>query len=429
MRTFLLQKTHQWWSDTFLRNSLIFSVASFGVSVLHYIFNLLVARGFSVAEYGEYLTALSYVTLLSIPTATVSAIVIKKVGQQATDLRPKFIWGLVYWVRAAVVRTLPLLVLGFGAVAVGLWWRANLTLVSVVFIMAMVLITFVQSFFFALLQAEKKFLVHGGVLLLAAITKVGVAVVVLLVAPSLFWLYAGFAVGTFLGLVLAYHQSLPDPVTGASSASFRRWDSYLYSKSLLVPLVTTLGMVGLANLDLILVKKFMPAEDAGLYGALALMGKTIFYVIAPVIAVAYSFFTGTETQTRSKEIVILVSGLFLLLSLAAFGVYWFMPGLVVSILFGQKYLVLTPMLWWGAVYGGLYSITMLFAHYFMAKNSWWGGLAFLGLACQGILIYFLHGSLERVIGLTVLSLGLLVVVYGGLILLLPTHSNPGQSDS
>jgi len=40
-------------------------------SVLNYVFNLLIARIFPLASYGEYMTAISYLMLLGVPLGAV----------------------------------------------------------------------------------------------------------------------------------------------------------------------------------------------------------------------------------------------------------------------------------------------------------------------------------------------------------------------
>ena len=75
--------------SNFIRSSIIFSVASFVVSIIGYIVNLLIARGFSLADYGEYMTAMSYVLFLSVPITTFGLIVVQRIGKEVTGKRKK----------------------------------------------------------------------------------------------------------------------------------------------------------------------------------------------------------------------------------------------------------------------------------------------------------------------------------------------------
>lgn len=394
-------------------SSLIFSAASFGVSILQYVYNLIIARGFSVSLYGEYLTSLSYIMILSVPFSALGAVIVKNVGHQPHKKRSEYIRQLnAFLAKQLAHRSLFILLAGV-CLFVGLWWKSNLNGLSVVFVMTMIAVTLWQTYVYAVLQAEKKFVTHGFLLLSIAALKVITGLAIVFFLPNLLWIYLFFALTNAVGLVVAVRLTTRKTDHEKPSKKFKNISIKLdlTSKHVLIPLVTTTGLIALANADLMLVKKFMEPENAGLYGALILMGKSIFYVLAPLVAVAYSFFTGSETRDDSQRILLLLTGLFSLAGVGAFAVYWFFPDLIISILFGSQYLVLRSLLWWSAMYGFLYSLVMLFGHFLMAKSSWWGGVSILALVFQIGVIYFFHTSIEQVVKLTILSLLILSGLY------------------
>ena len=78
------------WQSQYVRGGAVFTAISFMVSLLNYVFNFLVARFFPLTAYGEYMTALAYVAVLTAPLGVFNILVVKKIGAVATTQRANF---------------------------------------------------------------------------------------------------------------------------------------------------------------------------------------------------------------------------------------------------------------------------------------------------------------------------------------------------
>ena len=188
--------------SNFIRSSVIFSVASFVVSVIGYIVNLLIARGFSLADYGEYMTAMSYVMLLSVPITTFGLIVVQRIGKEASGKRKKLALDLEKWLFSELRAHFPILIIGALIFSLLVYFKGNLGLPAILFVLTISTFTLFQAFYSASLQAFKNFFLAGLFLIIIFTAKLFFSIGVIIIAPTLINLFVAFALSMFLGLIV-----------------------------------------------------------------------------------------------------------------------------------------------------------------------------------------------------------------------------------
>lgn len=166
--------------------------------------------------------------------------------------------------------------------------------------------------------------------------------------------------------------------------------------------------------DLILVKHYFSGEEAGIYAATSIMGKAIFYALAPIANVFFSVIAQSFAQGKKlfKE-TILSFLLTVIPGLIAVSIYFFKSELIIKIFFPKKeYLATADILGPYAVYIFFYSLTFLFINFFLAtERIKMSLLALLGVFLQISLIIFLHQSLLQVILVCLLVITLLLLLF------------------
>lgn len=405
---------HKLINNSFVRSSIIFSIANFVVSVIGYLINLIIARAFSLADYGEYMTAMSYTIFLFVPVSTFGLVVIQRIGREVKESRVKVAILLERWLfREIKSNLLPILLLVVGFALFG-FYKGNLSFPSILFVITMAVLTLFQSLYSASFQAFKMFLLAGVFLIVISIFKLILSIGVVMVNPSLIYLFLGIIAATAIGLFFgrsALFSGKDQKINEERLISFSNIYSYIKRKNILIVLLTTLGIAGLANIDLMLVKKYFSPEQAGLYSSISLLGKIILYLATPLSQVAFSFFTGSDSRHDSFKILSLLIFSYLLLGSISTAGYYLFPNLIVDIIFGEKFLVIGNIIWLSAIFGTLYSLAVLFSSFFISKNSWLGAFSLPALVFQLIMISFNHQSLSDVLKVNILVLGSLNLVY------------------
>jgi len=386
-------------------------VSTFFVSLLNYGFNLLMARGLSLSDYGELISVLSYIILLTIPFGAFGTILVKRIGAVDPSERRHYATSVERWLYGRVIRAMPLLLIVGG---VGYWLlsaNSNLQITSVIFILVMALCTLLLNIYFYSLQAYKEFFIYGVYLTVIALFRFLGGAAIIHTRGGLTFVYILTVALTLFQITWGHFLIRKKHPQKTLNIQFQKITTYLKRKSILIPALATFGILGLANVDVIMVKKLMTGSEAGLYGAVTLLAKIIFYVTSPILSVGYIFFTGKEHQHQAEQLLLIISGLVLAMGLCAIGFYTVFSPFVIHLFFDQRFNALQSILWLSGVYGTLYSLVTIFSNYFISKNSFYSTLPLLALAFQVVAIYFFHSSLAQVLLVNSALLSVLLAVY------------------
>jgi len=163
------------------------------------------------------------------------------------------------------------------------------------------------------------------------------------------------------------------------------------------------------NSDILLVKHYFPAYEAGLYASLALIGRVVYFVTWMVIMVLLPKVIALKKEGESTTQLLLKYCTYI--SIFAGGIVGFtflFPELSVQLLFGEAYVAIAPLLGWYALATALFAISNIFAYYFLSLDRYipvalgaFGGILQVGLIC------FFHTDLFQVVLMQVLAMGLL----------------------
>ena len=181
-------------------------------------------------------------------------------------------------------------------------------------------------------------------------------------------------------------------------------------------IVFFVGQVIISNIDILMVKHFFRPEDAGLYAAIALVGRLLYFAAWSVVSAMFPVSAEKKENSSSGSLlavplllVIGMSVVFVLL-LASF------PTLVFQSLFGSHFHTavgdLNLLLSMNAAATGVYAIAVVLITYEMSRriaNTGWLQLVVSGLIVLGI-TWFHSTLLEVIVVQQVLRILLLIAV-------------------
>jgi hypothetical protein len=169
-------------------------------------------------------------------------------------------------------------------------------------------------------------------------------------------------------------------------------------------LIFFIGQVIINNLDIILVKHFFDATQAGVYAAIALIGRVVYMLTWSVVSSMFPFSAGARAEERSGRAV-LSTALFLAASISGIFICcaWLAPSGLWPILLGKGFPAeahhfYSSLLVLYAVTTAIYSLSVVLMTYEISRkigNVSWMQLGFSGAIIVGI--YFFHGTLQTVI--------------------------------
>ena len=225
----------------------------------------------------------------------------------------------------------------------------------------------------------------------------------------------GVIIANAAAIAIAYFAIAPRlDHTGRNPMSFDRSFSEISQAT-----VFFAGQVLINNCDIVLVKHYFPMKEAGLYAAIALVGRVTFASSSAVVNGMFPVVAGAKREER-KSLSLIGTALLLVLAVGGTLVIGlrFTPAWIWTHLFGPSFQIAGPydfpfLLTLYAVTTVMYCLAVVVMTYEMSykiANANWYQLLFSGVLIAGICKY--HDSLVQVIVVQLILLSAFFVVIG-----------------
>ncbi len=188
----------------------------------------------------------------------------------------------------------------------------------------------------------------------------------------------GLALGATLGAVVGQFLLVGQPPWGSQEEGPREFLVEVgHAAHALV------ALYALTNLDVLIARAQLPARDAGLYAAGALIARAVFFLPQAILVAAFPRMVAGSVNAQ-KQAIVAVAGIGLLATLGVAA----LPDLVVGIMSGSQYLAVAPDAWIFALAGAGFGVVQVLLYARMAHHDrratflLWSGVA--ALACLGV---------------------------------------------
>lgn len=166
------------------------------------------------------------------------------------------------------------------------------------------------------------------------------------------------------------------------------------------------------NSDVLLVKHYFEPYNAGLYASLALIGRVVYFVAWMFVMLLLPKVIELKKEGQSTHGVLFkYMGYITFLSCTIVLSCFLFPETIVHLLFGERYLEISPLLWKYALATSLFAVSNIFAYYYLSLDKYIPVMisGFFGML-QFFLIIWFHETLEQVVQIQILSMFVLLVV-------------------
>jgi O-antigen/teichoic acid export membrane protein len=384
--------------------SALMIIGSNSANFIAYIYHLIIGRMLGPASYGELASILSLIALISTSFSFFGLVIVKFVSAAENKDLPSILgWFTKKMVIFGGVVTFIILIITpflsrFISVKIGI-------VVLLVPIFMVGIASFLYRSFLQGILRFKQVVISSNAEILGRLI-LGVA-----------FIYLGFGVfGTILGLFLAAFVSflilryfLRDIKVVDSISRFSEGSKVLkYSVPIFISSVATTSFF---TSDVILVKHFFSAHDAGIYASLSTLGKIVFYGTAPIAAVMFPMISKRHAKGQEfKKIFFISLILTSAISLGIILIYWLLPIISVNILYGSKFLEGSRYLVWFGIFMGIYSLCSLFINFYLSRERTKIVIPLVIFAAiQVIGIWIIHENILNVIRVSIFTASLLLV--------------------
>lgn len=392
----------------FLKSSFIVFVGSFLVSILNYLFRTISGRLLGPIDYGVIGFLVSVIMFFTVFSTSIDNLVTKFVSEALAQNKNKkiffiyrFLTNYSYWVGLAI----GFLIFIFSN-KLGVWFKVDpiyIKYLSIAF-----LVIFTNSVARGIIRGQQKFGLFVGINILESLSKL----IIFLVLFYLGWGLMGAVFGLVGSVFVTYI------ITRFVLIRFKRKIFEKINPKMLFGYFSNtfvaLGIFSIiAFIDIPLAKYFLSEMDAGYYAALSDMGKIIFYAITPIILVMFPIIS--EYFTKGKKHFFLLAqtiGLILLLGIPALIIYYFFPEQIVNLLYGDKFLVVSPYLAKIGLAMLILVLCNMFTQYFLSiKKTRFSWLIIFALALEIILFYFFHQNIGQIISNLIIAFSVLLCLF------------------
>jgi O-antigen/teichoic acid export membrane protein len=366
--------------------------------VMAYLLSLIAARSLGPEGYGVFGSMLALLMVGGVLALGIQAAGAKRIVLAADGVRLRVGSGIVRWSLTAA--------LGIGVATVvvspALSWLLHLGGPWLIILVAINLAPLtIWGSLLGVAQGREAFARLAAIYAVVGIGRAvgGIAIVVL--TQSLIWTLVGMAVGTWVAVAACWILTKPlVDWPGEKLANFRI-DVFHATHALLALFVLT-------NLDVLLARHFLTAEQAGLYAAGAVVTKVAFWLPQFVATIAYPRLTDhrrAATLTKGALAVVLIG-------IASVAFVALFPGFVVTFIGGAAYEDLVSEIWIFAAIGATFALAQ-FLLYSQIAASKRAAIVVLWIATAAlvVLVIAFHASVLQ-IALIVLSVALSLSLVG-----------------
>jgi len=380
------------------RGALAMGALTLLASAVNYASTLVFSRLLSPASFGDLTALLALSVVLAVPTGAAQTVVAERIASHRAagdEDRAR------YLLRHALAHV------GVVAVLAGALYAAAIPLVDraldlqapgpAIALTPVIALSFVVPVLLGALQGMERFIAFGLMSLAIAVARVAFGVPWVELGGGSGGAIAGQGLGMLVVLVVALwllRDRLARRGAGAATSGLRRRpDVRAVSAS-----TAFIGFALLSNLDILLAKVFLDAEEVGIYAALATIGKVVTFLPAAVALVSVPSAARARAGSRERVRVLRVAALLVALTTAVFAVPAAVaPELVVRVMFGEAYLAarsgVLPIVAAGA---GLALLYLLVVYSVTIQDRRWVWLLVGGVALQVGAIAAFHGSAHEI---------------------------------
>lgn len=381
-------------------------------SFLSFLLNLFLVRNFTTTDYGIYASLLSLFVLASIPVQSLTIVTVRFATEffaknKLDEAKSLYVKSLRF------VFVLSLLIF-FGFTASSIFLKEFLHLdnawyiIQVGLIVSLAYLSVVNS---AFLQSLLKFPFMSFSLIMGGTLRIIIAIALVAIGLNVFGALWAIFLAFFVSFLISFvplRFLIEKKRSKNVDLSIKNISKYALPAS-----ITILSLNSFISTDVILVKHFFNAQDAGLYGGLSLVGKVIFYFTGPISSVMFPLLIKRHSSGQNFNSLFYLS-LFLVTIPSIFIVIFYYVFPLYSINFflgGHEYEKVSPYLGTYGLFIMVFNILNVFVNFFLSiKKTKIFFVVGLGALFQIILISFFHKTFLQIINASLLASSLILAV-------------------
>ncbi len=405
----LLHKLLNYEKDkSLIRDNLVLFISSMILNGIGFLYHFYMGRVLGPNSYGALGALLSMSYLMIVPLFTVQTSVTRFVS----DFKAKGEYGKIKYLLLHALKTF--LIIGISGFLILLWFTPkvgdflHIPLVPLIILDIILIFALLLPVMRGIMQGMQLFKSLGKNQVIEGFSKLGLGILLV---------YLGLdVVGAISGVMMSYALAFAFAFTPLffvfkyKSEKFDTKKVYVYS---LPVLVAMLSLTAFYSLDLIIVKHFFSEIEAGLYAAVSLIGRTVYFATLSITFVMFPKVSELHLNNKESRPILFKSLLFvILIGVPMILFYLVFPAFTISLFFGSNYLLVKNLLPVFATVMFFFSLIYTLALYNLSLDKTkFVYLLLLFNLLEVLLLSLLHDTISQVVYILLI---LMIVLFFGL---------------
>lgn len=357
-------------TDTFLKNSVIFTIASLVASALNYFYYPIIAQFVTLSDFGEIQIITSLLMQLSAVFTGLNLINIYLINNKktknneinlVTSLQRYIFWFFVI-ISIALIASSGFLQNFFHFDSI---WPFLLVVPSL-------LVNAIAVFWTAYVQARQDFITLSAYNIIVGLMKIVSSVLLVILGFRVGGAIIGLALGLLSGLLfVSFTVKYPLPkllhtFRFPTKIDFKLLHPYL--RFIVVVIISLILITLLLSIDTLIVKHIFPADFAGQYAGISTVARIIFYASSPLVAI---MIPALRVGQRKNNLQILKKTLIISMSICIVSIiiFGFFSETVITLLMGEKFVALSYLLLPLSILASISTLSCIILNYSLSLGS------------------------------------------------------------
>lgn len=406
------QKAIQFLKHPLITGSFILVFGSLIANFFNFLFSIIMVRLLSPADFGTLSSVNAVITLPSLVASSISPLIVIFAATYFAEKKLDLAKGLYF--KLTKIFLLISIIIGIiflifiPQINQFFHINNNFLLVLTDLIIVFSILSAVNTSY---LQAKLAFKFYVILIISNALIKLISGYILVLIGYRV----EGAVAGTYIGVLIPFFMSFfplkfifDKKITKNPTISPKLFISYGIPSMLI-----SIGLSGFITNDLILVKHYFQPDTAGLYAGLAIMGKIIFFVSAPITSVMFPLIVQQHTKKDKFLNTFFMSFIFILLPSVGLTLFFtiFPEFSVLFILKKKVYLGVIQYLTLFSVMISIYSLVSVLTNFYLSIKKTIIAYPLIIIAVLQILLIIInHQNLQQIITIS-LSLNIILLIY------------------
>ncbi|MFA5856717.1 MAG: oligosaccharide flippase family protein [Candidatus Pacearchaeota archaeon] len=358
----MIKRFNELRKNDLVRGSLILFFFMNLFNLLNYVFQATMARLLSLSQFGTFAALMGIIYLFSFISDSVQLVSSKYTsiidekkspGKVKTMIFKMTKRGMQFSLFAFVLYLLSSFLIS---------WFLKIEIGLVIMTGSVLFLVFITPINRGVLQSKKSFSSLGLSFFIESLIKVIVGIFLVYLGYGVYGAMGGVIFGILFSFALSFFFIKDIIKHNYEKTEFPK--IYPYSFSVIIFMFIILFMF---SVDIFLAKRFFSEDIAGLYATASLTGKIIFMFTSPVSRAMFPLTSENKNNNRKKTLlnsfkIVILIGVFLLF------IFLVAPKIIISVLFGEKYLEISGLLFIVGLSFLLLSFSNLLIYYLLSKK-------------------------------------------------------------